>query len=384
MLETYVLYFCILLFSTILLLIYEKSLAGGFTYPAIAFKTLAFLILLIPAAIRYRVGTDYWAYIEIFESINNRETTHVESGYKYFNLLLGNLGLSAQWLVASTSLITYFFVYKALPRKGGWFVNIIFITLCYLYTFSNFRTGIVIGIMFYAVMEYIKKENKAKLIFFIFLSALFHKSALLYLIIIPLMSRPAISLFSSRRYALVGFFVVVVAGIFSREIISFVVSFGLVQLFGYSYYVDNALYFSDPKLGTGLGVIARSTPLILFLALSYKQLSHNRRLRIGWIFSLFFLFLISISSVIEILSRLENLFFPLYLIVGYFGFCELIKTRTFAYAISVVFVLLILFTKDIDGSRSDLCNGIRISPYVSIFNMEDDNSLTVDRNVCGE
>lgn len=382
MAETFFLYFSILLFSTGFAYAHEKACREQNKELAAIFSLLLFLVAFIPAAIRYRVGTDYWSYIEIFEIIAKDGETHVEIGYEYINRLIAILGLDAQWLVVCVSFITYSIFYKALPVKKGWYINIIFITSYYLYTYSNFRTGIVFSLMFYALINYIKSKKLLTFLFFVLISSLMHKSAIFYIIVPVLLSERVEKFFACRWNISIAMVLSILFFLLADQIIKFIVNVGVVNVFGYSGYVNSELYFSDPQLGSGLGVLARALPLILFIMLGFSEVHKNKAMAKGSALAFFFIFLISLSSTIEILSRLENLFFPVYMLVCYIFITNSSRVKASTFISITTFIFIILFIKDIEGSQSDLCKGMRISPYVSILNKEDDKSLTVDRNIC--
>lgn len=383
MLGTLFLYYSILILSTAFVCAREKACGEKNKELAFVFLSSAFIIAFIPAAIRYRVGTDFWAYVEIFEDIAKNNETHVEIGYEYLNRVVAYAGLGAQSLIILSAFITYLLFYKALPKKSGWYINVIFITSYYLYTYSNIRTGIVFGLMFYALMDYVKHKKIIKFLCFMGLAFLFHKSSILYAIVPILLSDRVVNFFSLRRNVVFATIFCIVFFIFSSQIVKFIVDIGIVAAFGYSDYVDSELYFSDPQLGTGLGVLARALPLILYIFFGFSEVGKNRGIERGYAPAFFFIFLISLSSAIEILSRLENLFFPIYIFVCHTLVTISLKIKKTVFMTMTIPIFTILFIKDIQGSTSDQCKGIRISPYVSIFNKEDDKSLTIDRNVCG-
>lgn len=108
-------YVLILLGSTFFVWLSEKC---RWSVDRVIFLFVAFLIVFIPSAVRYDVGTDYLSYIAIYENeegLNKYELT--EPAFYFLNRLLRALEVRPQWLIATCA-----FVYTAvvfLRTRGG-------------------------------------------------------------------------------------------------------------------------------------------------------------------------------------------------------------------------------------------------------------------------
>ncbi len=180
MVLTYIVYGGVLFFSTLLLYLSDK-VSKSFERKLLI--TLSFFIIFIVAAIRYNVGSDYQSYSYLYYAFQDGNEQFVEIGYRFLNIFIYKLGFNFEWFVAILSFITYFIFYKSYPKEKAYIFHFLFICTLYLYSFSNFRSSLVYGIMFIAIINYI--ENKKIIPFFILfaVSFSFHESSVIYLLI---------------------------------------------------------------------------------------------------------------------------------------------------------------------------------------------------------
>lgn len=381
MLGTYFLYSSILFFSTFFVYIYEKEKNSILSF---CFIFVAFLIVFIPSAIRYNIGIDYSTYVEIFNLIEIGEVSHVEIGYEYLNRLIIFLGFEPEVLVVVVSFLTCFFIFKGYPKEGAWVINFLFVSTIYLYTFSNFRTGIVLAVMFYATMKYLDKKNLFHFISCLLISFLFHKAAILLALIPVFYSSLLARIVWYRLILIIVSFFLIFLFFLRHQFITIIVDSSLIDYFGYSNYLNSELFFKKTELSSGLGVIARSAPVVLFIYMAYSSglIQSNRKVAFGVSLSFFYILLIILTTAVSIFSRLETVFYIVYMVTGYLSYVYFSKFKKIIFTLFVVFIWSILFFKNIYESQSSYCNGLRISPYVSIFNKHDDNSLGVPRVIC--
>jgi len=168
-------------------------------------RSIAVLIPIVFVGLRLNVGTDYVAYVymyDLFSAININEyialtENSIEIGY-YLLIQLAQLLGGYSWVMFFlSSLITISVAYLAIKRLAP--NNIPMVFFLYLmtilpFTLNGIRQGIAMSIVFFA-LSYIISGKFKKFLLFILLAATFHTSALLLL---PLYLLRALVL--NRRY----------------------------------------------------------------------------------------------------------------------------------------------------------------------------------------
>ena len=173
---TVLFYISILIFSTFFVYISDK---GKGLLERKTFRLIAFTIVFIPSAIRYKVGKDFGSYERIYESIEYIK--NIEPGFYYLNLILKSLDADPQWVFAITAFIFTTFLFKSLPKKGGWIVLFITLSLLYYLSFSGIRQATAIMISLYSVKYLLKGEYKYFILFNI-LATTFHVSSMVFML----------------------------------------------------------------------------------------------------------------------------------------------------------------------------------------------------------
>ncbi|WP_435331846.1 EpsG family protein [Morganella morganii] len=345
------------------------------------FILLSFLLIFIPSAIRYNIGTDYRVYVEIFESLKQHELLYLDPGFRYINEIIIYFKLPAEILFFITSFLIYFFIFLSLPSKGKYVYLIIFITSTYFVSYNLVRSSIALSICAYSVILYYKKNNIFAYILLILLASTMHLSALLF-ISIPIVSfilRP----YAYIHYRYLIFISLLIIFIFKNAILLFILK-NIIPIIGYDQYLSLELYMSAPKINSGLGILLRAMPLLALLVFSKEILIRDPKSIIYINISLICLVCIFFSSSIEIFSRLEKIFLPAYMFSIYLIYinCNIPFHKT----LTLFFVLsqILIFELTIIKSESNKCDGPRITPYVSIFNKQDDRSVQMTRMECLE
>ncbi|MCD2255878.1 EpsG family protein [Agrilactobacillus fermenti] len=144
---------------------------------------IIFLILLIPAAIRFNVGTDYQSYInDQIPRMLSGDNTGFEPLYRviaYFSVVILH---NYQWLYVFTHLILLVFILKFVDDNStsiAWGV-FIFITITFYNTSLNMmRQSIAICVFLYAI-KYIVQRRLFIYLFWVIVACGFHKSAVIF------------------------------------------------------------------------------------------------------------------------------------------------------------------------------------------------------------
>lgn len=143
---------------------------------------IMFISICTISGLRYNVGTDYQAYVDIFSNINSYDfsNSQYEVGYVILNKLTRFITNNDQMIFIVTSFIILFFIsrtvckYSSRPEMSMF----LFITLYFYYSsFNIVRQYIAIAIMFYGV-RYILNRNFKRYIGCIIIALLFHTTAI--------------------------------------------------------------------------------------------------------------------------------------------------------------------------------------------------------------
>lgn len=149
--------------------------------------SISFLVSLLPSALRYGIGTDYfYTYVPYFRWIGNGQKEFGEVGFNLINKLIYNCTEDYRVLFFVTSFIILFLIYKSIwENSENIFQSIllIFIGQFYFYSMNLVRQAIAMSIIVYS-FKYIKEKNILKTIISILIATLFHNSAL---IMIPIL-----------------------------------------------------------------------------------------------------------------------------------------------------------------------------------------------------
>lgn len=148
---------------------------------------LAFITLSVISGLRIGVGTDYYLYETIYENIFNLsgDSSHIENGYVLLNKIIYYIFDDSRMLFFITAIITIGLIIKSInDYSNNYKLSIIlFVMLGYYHSsFNGIRQYIAIAICMIS-MRYIKRKDFLKYIILIFISSLFHRTAL---IMIPL------------------------------------------------------------------------------------------------------------------------------------------------------------------------------------------------------
>ncbi len=368
MLHTFLIYNGILFFSTFFVLLYEKnksrSIAG-------LFLAVAFLVIFVPAAIRYNIGADYWSYAKIFNEFNSSYGVKQEIGFELLLAVLHFLNLPVEYFFVITSFVIYFFLFLAYPKNGATLYHFMYMVSFYLVSYNLIRTAIVLSLILYFIKLYIEKRNFIVQIVLIIIAFLFHKSAVLIMLPLFLIAIGFHRIFYNKT---VIFFAAIVVGIiflFRYSVFDWLMRSGVVELFGYENYLSSN-YYKEAEFHSGLGFWLKASPLLIMLFYSKRFVDRYGSVAIT---SAFLLFIAYIGmAAVEIISRVQRFFiFGNIFAVLVFYLSRGIRHRKIILLYCVLLGLL-FYQIDINSHRSDQCGGSRISPYVSLFNKADDRS----------
>ncbi len=156
---------------------------------------ISFILVTLLAAIHYRYGNDYMAYLEIYNDVNKYssnnfniifdETFFRDTGWALLCRLFNNLG-GFFMMVAILNIIQNVIVYRFIKNnvaKQWWVMAVfiyLFVTNLYLLNFSMMRQGFVVCI-FLGMWKYIKERKWWWPLLILFLCSYIHASAVILL-----------------------------------------------------------------------------------------------------------------------------------------------------------------------------------------------------------
>lgn len=143
---------------------------------------ISFFIVLLPHALRYGIGTDYfYTYVPGFLTTGSGGEFYDEIGFVLLNKYIYILTKDYRVLFFVCSVIIFFFLYRGIIKNSKSIplsILLIFLTQCYFYSMNLMRQAIAIAIIFYA-FKYIKDNKKIKYIICCLIASLMHSSAMM-------------------------------------------------------------------------------------------------------------------------------------------------------------------------------------------------------------
>lgn len=252
-----VVYVFIIFFSTLFLWISEYTKTA---YARRAWMIFSFMIILMPSAIRYGVGTDFWAYLDIYHNIDFAIKN--EYAFHWVNKLLKALGLNASWAIATYAFIFTLFAYLAYPKKNKWLFHFLFISIVLFASFNIIRQAISLSIVAFAIKS--EAESKSfRSFMLIALATLFHQSAGLMFVVI-LFSR-----FSIADRIKTHIFPIVIISLslmvwFGPSFLQIIKVLAIKFNLPYLHYFESS-YFEEVRISTGYLVMAKVMVLLIML-----------------------------------------------------------------------------------------------------------------------
>lgn len=320
-----------------------------------------FLVLFIPAAIRYEIGTDYLMYQHFYEKIRGGGLISKEPGYILLMKLFIWLGVEFQVFVAFVAAVTYYFILAAfvkIPRKYSYLYIIFFVLTVYLVTYSSLRQSLAISAMNYALIIMPKKRIKG--LYMAVFAISIHFSVALLLIVYAFRNiklNYSILIVVLLVSALISFFFGISETVINQ----------IPDWISYKHYLSGK--FNRPAdMDSGLGVlfVGILTSIPLFYAKCIIKKNNDNRL---WmLFTFIFVYSVILSTEVYIFNRLRELFsmtIVLALTLTPEGISSRWQREAFV-TIQVIFFFMMFFIAA-STYYSFIEGGLGIVPYQSIF-----------------
>jgi hypothetical protein len=324
---------------------------------------MLFIVLWIPAAIRYGIGTDYFSYVDYYNDIKYGGISRkLEVGFIFIYKLLIMLNLDVQWFFVITSFFTILFTLLSFKKHFYFSVLLYNLFLLYLYSYNIVRQALAVAIVMYAISNIIR-GNAKKYVFLVCMASLFHISAILFL---------PFFLFSKINYKItIPLMIIIILSIVQMDIKSFIENLPMVGK--YAFYFNNSFY-GVQGIQSVAGILVRAIPIFFAVLLSKKIFKENCGYNFIIVLSFSYLMALILARKFFIFYRLIQLF----LIAQVFIIPLLLKSirpssifySSLRYGIFFLVIVfnLFIYERYITNTKNEIFNGVRnIIPYESIF-----------------
>jgi hypothetical protein len=347
--------------------------AGSFAYLAehgntrqfrFASRIAVFLVLWIPAALRYNTGTDYMAYVATF---NNTYTGIIEGGYKILNDAIRFLGLSVQWIFVFTSFLVYFPICFVLKRRHYFLVILFYILLFfYLRSYNIVRQAIAVSFVTGALV-YLDDKKYFRAVCFMAFAISIHVSALL---VLPLLLLKLIR-FRTRTFPVFLMFFGMI--IFYRfeilDLLFLILKITGSKYYRYSSYISgDSFHLQGGTVFTFLAMIVRSATVFIAVFFIPGTMRKNKKINFLFNMSIVYNYVNVLSLRYVIIARIREILMWVPVLASGYAVQPLKKYRKIIiYAVILLNIGLFEFTIQ-QNNRETI--GASIYPYYSIFSKD--------------
>ncbi|MGE6630126.1 EpsG family protein [Bacillus sp. NPDC077027] len=332
--------------------------------PNVLFLLIPFLSMSTVAGIRYKVGTDFVTYGQMYEfSVLYEKPWHIfgigeskaatDPGFTFILWMLNHMTDNPQIMYVTVGAFTYFFVIKTLYIYGRPFElsMLLFLgTFHYYASFNGIRQYMVAAVLFYAMRYVIKGQWKIYFAIVLFCS-LFHSSAF---IMIPTYFIVRTKAWSWMMLVLCLIFLGLTA-LYDRFLSVFIV---MLQGSSYGHYEEWLTNNTNGMNVTKIGVLI----LPLLLAFLYRDKLRELSPDSDYIVNFCLLgFLFGVLATKDVIYARFNIYFGLYqlILLPYFTRIFDQKTNVFMYiALAVCYILYSIMLMPYDSS---------VLPFRTIF-----------------
>lgn len=307
----------------------------------------AFMTVFLPSlfvGLRYGIGTDYFNYLEIYNTINNSGKSKIDEEIIYWviNKIAATFGWDFNVVLFIVALITTLFIYLAL-RKYKNEINIglgmfIYMMTFYQKSYNITRQMAAVAILLYAV-EYIQKRKLWHFTLFNAIAMGFHSTALLFY---PLYFLNW--LYGSPKHKLLR--IISFTGLIIIMVDFSTILFPLVNRFGFiSYYAKSYLY-SEREFELRIGMFLRILPFIIPGMILWNKVKQDKRMVLYFnILIIGCITLLTAYSSTNYTERIAHYFLSAQIIFVPFIFKQSVRARNYI-GILVVLAIIALWWND--------------------------------------
>lgn len=327
-------YIAIYISASLFAFLYSKTESKNLAF---IFKWTSFLILFLPLALRYNIGVDYENYIWY---ITSGEYNKFEIGFVIFIKILLALNLDFHWFFVIPAFLTLFIIYKYIPKEYFWLFIASYIVIYYAMLFNQVRQLFGLSIFLFAVMAYLKQQ-KWKMLFWVFVSCLFHNSLIalgLVLLFCELFNVNFLNRWSN-------IFILICIILSYKMHIGEIILNNIVVHTHYDYYINDKVNANvASNFSTGFGVLARFLLygiVLFFLNVDKSSITMKRFYNL----TCMYIFALAISRILTMEIYIFYRFEDIFSIGLIFGLLLLKKSKNILSIYSVFFLLIILSIK---------------------------------------
>lgn len=333
---------------------------------------ICFLVLFIPASMRYEIGTDYENYAKaISMGFSQSRYDIFEIGWQPILFLIDRFNIDIHLFFVFAAFVTYFSLFLVIDRRDFFLVLPMYICIPYLESFSLVRQAMAATIFLVAI-KFCAEHKYLRAFILALVSTLFHLSTIV-LCLILLLSNFKWKIFSPTRNLFLFCFIYLIFTVFDfAEIIFF-----LISGTKYGVYI-NSNFNQASEMGSGLGVLLRELQCLAMVFVSStcirrgrnyssnKIFFHFNMYKIVCVFCFCQVFFYILSTKIHIFGRLPNLINPFLPIACAHIANSKSKYRRLAIIFTYV-VSFILFLTTLVANPSSAGGGLGLTPYKSIL-----------------
>lgn len=345
---SYCLYFAIIVFSS--LFAYCAQHANKRVDERI-FRTIVFIILFLPAILRFRIGTDYVIYDKYY--LRDNSLNSFEFGINCIYSFCRFFSDSSVLFFLICALLTYFPICFYLDKKNFFYIILFYhLCFCYMDSYNIVRQSLSLSYTICATQFFINSKYKKGFLFCIF-ACLFHRAS--YFAVIFLL----LSFVYIRNTSRVVITVIVASMLRLINFSAIIFSFINLIIPRFASYFTNMLFV---RHGSGIGVLLNML-LPIFMIWKSKSVKNNYILNLN----MFYIFLCALSLKMPIVSRLRQAtYFTILFSVPYLVTFRRKYKKLIFYFFVVVYI--VLFVKTLSSSVLNSASpGAGILPYKSIF-----------------
>lgn len=364
-------YSFVLLGSTILVYFSGK---GRTKLDRTVLLSIAFLLVFVPAAIRYDIGTDYLNYLAIYEGTSTTRTLEVykyrEPLFYFVNWILQNIEAHFQWLFVTFSFVFTFVVFKTYSNKHAWLLHFLFFSMLWLYSFNGMRQAVALSWSLLALFYFFDKRY---ILFFLLtvIGASFHQSAL-FIAMAGLAALIPLNTYFKIRIAPLVFIGIIVLTFISMSIVLVYIE-QILLLIGftrYAGYFSSDTHFIIRDFGSGFGVLTKVLFSVYIILNSKAFVSINKNYWLVIILTFAYAVSLVLASKIIIFARMVDTFAIAPIISAYL-LVELQRNKQIHRLVLMVFLLFLLlsFIKSSQGNITTYSNP-KMNPYQTVFELK--------------
>lgn len=332
------------------------------------------LCLLLLTSCRYGLGTDYFSYQYHYNLIPDdfasvlEADSHMDIGFRILMFIFKSYNSKFYIFTASIGFLTLIFYLVTINKNSKKPIVSLFLlySLYWLvYVNSALRQGLAMALFIFAFYQFANTKNTVRYILLILLGSLFHKIALIGLVVL-VVHKFYRRLFTNKQFNLLLVFVALFLFLIKGDIIIV----NLLSLIGItiSYQSSQANILAIMLRGVNICLI-----YFLYRNIPYKDKTESVKFQIYLYFISFLIFIVTsntpiISRAIDFLMVIEIILVPNLISSLNIRFDKLILTGT------IVAISGVLFLKDMgaDLTQGDYYNNeIQSYPYITFFNRDD-------------